>query len=114
MMTKKDVAALAELLTHHNRTANGSTEFTPDHLRVLAGFCASHDRNFNWKRWIDSIAGECGQGDEGIFTERDSTPLPGASVEDKLVPRVKRDEDIPKRERRSRYSRISKAPTEET
>ena len=72
-MTKKDIAALAEVLRSHNRTADGRTEFTPDHLRVLADFLAAQYPNFNQKRWIDYIAGECGQGDEWIFAEPDST-----------------------------------------
>jgi hypothetical protein len=110
-MTKKDVVALAEVLRIHNWTVDGRTEFTPDHLLVLADFLVSKGPNFNQKRWIDYIAGEC---DEWIFAERDSTLIPGATVEDKFVPRVKRDEYIPKRGRRSRYNRISEAPTEET
>jgi hypothetical protein len=60
-MTKKDLVALADALRLHNRTADGRTEFTPDHLRVLANFCASQDPNFNRQRWIDYIAGECGR-----------------------------------------------------
>jgi hypothetical protein len=59
-MTKKDLDALAEALRNHNRTADGRTEFTPDHLRVLADFFASQDPNFNRKAWIDYIAEECG------------------------------------------------------
>jgi hypothetical protein len=60
-MTKEDLVALAEALRIHNRTADGRTEFTPDHLRVLADFFASQDANFNPEQWIDYIAGECGQ-----------------------------------------------------
>jgi hypothetical protein len=75
-MTKKDFAALAEALRINNRTANGRTEFTPDHLRVLADFCASQDPNFNPKRWIDYIAGECGQAAELIFVEGGGTHVP--------------------------------------
>jgi Helix-turn-helix len=41
----------------HNRTADARTEFTPDHLRVLADFCAARYPNLNPERWIDSIAG---------------------------------------------------------
>jgi len=44
-MTKKDVVALADVQRIHNRTADGPTELTPDHLRVLADFCASPDPN---------------------------------------------------------------------
>jgi hypothetical protein len=75
----------------HNQTADGPTEFTPDHLRVLADFCASQDPNFNRKRWIDYIAGQCGPVDELIFVEPDIAQIPGAIVEDKLVPSVNRD-----------------------
>jgi hypothetical protein len=109
-MTKKDIVALAEVLRSHNRTADGRTEFTPDHLRVLADFLASQYPTFNQKWWIDYIAGECGQSDEWIFAEPDST---GTIVEDKLAARVNLDEDIPKRGRRSRHKRISEAPREE-
>jgi hypothetical protein len=69
-MTTDDFVALAEALRIHNRTADGRTEFTPDHLLVLAEFCASQDRSFNRKGWIDYIAGECGQGDEWSFKGR--------------------------------------------
>ena len=95
-MTKKDFVALADALRIHNRTADGRTEFTPDHLRVLADFCASQDPNFNPKRWIDYIAGTGGPGDESIFIEPDSTLIPGAIVEDKTPPNVNRDEGSPK------------------
>jgi hypothetical protein len=54
-MTKEDLVALADALRIHNRTADGRTEFTPDHLRALADFCASQFPNFNWERWIDYI-----------------------------------------------------------
>ena len=83
-MTNKDLVALAQALRIHNRTADGRTEFTPDHLRVLADFCASQDPGFNRRLWIDYIAGECGQGDELIFIEPDSPPIPGAIVENKV------------------------------
>src|SRR5215813_15600951 len=56
-MTKEDLVALADALRIHNRTADGHTEFTPDHLRVLADFCASQFPTFNWERWIDHISG---------------------------------------------------------
>ena len=56
-MTKKDVVALAEVLRIHNQTAEAGTEFTPDHLRVLADFCAAQYPDFNRERWIDYIAG---------------------------------------------------------
>ena len=56
-MTKKDVVALAEVLHIHNQTADARTEFTPDHLGVLADFCAAQYPNFNRERWIDYIAG---------------------------------------------------------
>ena len=107
-MTTKDIVALAEVLRSHNRTADARTEFTPDHLRVLADFLASKYPNFNQKRWIDYIAGECRQGAEWIFAEPDST-----IVEDKLTARVNLDVDIPKRGRRSQHKRISETPREE-
>jgi hypothetical protein len=47
-----------------------------------ADFCASQVPNFNRERWIDYIAGECGQRDELIFVEPDSTLIHGAIVED--------------------------------
>ena len=56
-MTKEHLVALADALRIHNRTADGRTEFTPDHLRVLAEFGASQFPNFNWERWIDYIIG---------------------------------------------------------
>ena len=56
-MTEEDLVALADALRIHNRTASGRTEFTPDHLRVLAEFGASQFPNFNWERWIDYIIG---------------------------------------------------------
>jgi len=96
-MTKKDLVELADALRIHNRTADGRTEFTPDHLRVLAEFCAAQYPNFNRDRWVDYIAEECRQGDDLIFVKPDSTLIPGAIVEDKLVPRVNRDESRPKR-----------------
>jgi len=56
-MTKEDLVALADALRIHNRTADGRTEFTPDHLRVLAEFCAAQYPNFDRERWIDYITG---------------------------------------------------------
>jgi hypothetical protein len=56
-MTKRGVVALAEALRIHNQTAEARTEFTPDHLRVLADFCLAQYPNFNRERWIDYIAG---------------------------------------------------------
>ena len=49
-MTKEDLVALFDALRIHNRTADGRTEFTPDHLRVLADFCASQYPDFNRER----------------------------------------------------------------
>jgi hypothetical protein len=84
-MTKKDFVALAEALRIHNRTADGRTEFTPDHLRVLADFCASQDPNFNPKRWVDYIAGECAQAGEFIFLEACGTRVPGPEASQQIV-----------------------------
>jgi hypothetical protein len=55
---RHEFIALAEAIRNHNRTADGRTEFTPDHLRVLADFCSSLDANFDPEQWIDSITGE--------------------------------------------------------
>jgi len=74
-MTRKDVVALAEVLRSHNRTADGRTEFTPDHLLVLADFCAAQYPKFNRERWIDLTARESGQGDEWISVEGSAKPL---------------------------------------
>ena len=52
-MTKRDVIALAEVLRIHNQTADARAEFTPDHLQVLANFCAAQYPDFNRERWID-------------------------------------------------------------
>ena len=71
-MTRKDVVALADLLHNHNRSADGQTEFAPDHLLVLADFCAAQYPNFNRERWIDYIAGECGDDSELTLAELDS------------------------------------------
>jgi hypothetical protein len=92
-MTKKDLVALADALRIHNKTADGRTEFTPDHLLVLANFCASRNPNFNRKQWIDYITGE-GRPDVLIFVESDSPVIPGAIVEGTgktPVSRVNRD-----------------------
>jgi hypothetical protein len=88
-MTRSDFVALADALRVHNRTADGRTEFTPDHLRVLADFCASQDPSFNRKRWIDYVEG---QGGELMCVELN----PGPIVGDKVVRRVTRDEGSPK------------------
>jgi hypothetical protein len=56
-MTKNDLVGLADVLRLHNHIADGRTEFTPDHLRVLADFFASQYPSFNRERWIDYIAG---------------------------------------------------------
>jgi hypothetical protein len=93
-MTKKDLVALADSLRMHNRRADGRTEFTPDHLRVLADFCAAQYPNFNRERWIDYIAGVVGSSDELTFVEPDSTVIPAIveGTEKPFVSRVKRDE----------------------
>jgi hypothetical protein len=87
-MTKKDLVALAETLRAHNRTADGRTEFTPDHLLVLAEFCASRYPNFNRRRWIDYITGE---GEELIFVDPDSPLNPAATLEDNTRPTLNGD-----------------------
>ena len=50
--------ALADALRKHNRTANGPTEFTPDHLRVLADFLASQDPSFDRDVWIEYVTAD--------------------------------------------------------
>lgn len=72
-MTNKDLVTLADTLRIHNRTAAAATEFTPDHLRVLADFFRSQDASFNRERWIDYITGEWEQGNEPIFVDGDKT-----------------------------------------
>jgi hypothetical protein len=99
-MTKKDLVALADALRIHNRTADGRTEFTPDHLLVLADFCASQSPNLDRKRWVDYITAEGRPSDEVMFVEPDSTVIPEAIVEGTVeanLPRVNRGEDGPKR-----------------
>ena len=71
-MTKKGLVTLANALRMHNQTGDGRAEFTPDHLLVLADFCASHYPNLNRKRWIDYIAGVGGPSDELMFVEPDA------------------------------------------
>jgi hypothetical protein len=80
-MTNKDLVALADALRSHNQTADGRTEFTPDHLLVLANFFASQNPNFHRKRWIDYITRVGGKDDELIFVESDSPVIPGVIVE---------------------------------
>ena len=98
-MTKIDLVALADALRRHNQTADGRTEFTPDHLLVLADFCASQYPNLNRKRWIDYIAGVGGPSDGLMFVEPDSTLITGAIVEGTgktFIPGVNRNEGRPK------------------
>lgn len=78
-MTKQDIVALADALCIHNRTADARTEFTPDHLRVLAEFLTSQDPNFNPKWWMDYIAGECGPTGELTLVEPCSTSARGGT-----------------------------------
>lgn len=56
-MTTKDVVALAEVLRIHNQTADAPTEFTPNHLGVLADFYAAQYPMLNRESWIEYIAG---------------------------------------------------------
>ena len=55
MFTNANLTALAYAIRTHNQSADGRTEFTPDHLRVLADFFASQDSNFNSATWMDFI-----------------------------------------------------------
>ena len=68
-MTNNDLVTLAEALRIHNQTADGRTEFTPDHLLVLADFCASQNPNLDRRRWIDYITGEGRPVNELTFVE---------------------------------------------
>lgn len=95
-MTKKDFVALADALRIQNQTADGRAEFTPDHLLVLADFCASQDSNFNRKQWMDYIDGMGRPGDELMFVEPGCTIIPAVIVEDKLVPDVSHSADSSK------------------
>jgi hypothetical protein len=78
-MTNKDLVTLADTLRINNRTANAATEFTPDHLRVLADFFASQDASFKRERWMDYITGEWEPGIEPIFVDCDKTLGAGAT-----------------------------------
>jgi hypothetical protein len=96
-MTKEDLVALAAALRTHNHTADGRTEFTPDHLRVLADFCASQESDFDRQQWIDYIAPEGRQDERLSPVDRDPTLMPGATLEDNPAPTVNRDERIAKK-----------------
>ena len=91
-MTKEALVALAEALRTHNGTADGRTEFTPDHIRVLAEFCASQDPEFNKQQWIDHIAAEGRQDNELASVDHDCTLMAGARMEHNPVPKVNLDE----------------------
>lgn len=95
-MTNKDLVTLADALRNHNRTADAQTEFTPDHLWVLAEFFASQDASLNRKRWMDYITGECGQ-EEPIFVDGNRTFTAGAAAENKTAPMANRDDGTPKK-----------------
>ena len=102
-MTKTDLVALAAALRRHNQAADGRTEFTPDHLLVLADFCASQYPNLSRKQWIDYITGEGKLGEQVMFVESDTRVIPGAIVEgtrETSIPRVDHDEGSPKRGRK--------------
>ena len=89
-MTTDDFVALAEALRVHNRTADGQTEFTPDHLLVLAEFCASQDHSFNRKGWIDYVT------QEWSSVENENTQIAGAIAEGKSISRLNRHPGSPK------------------
>ena len=95
-MTNNDLVTLAEALRIHNQTADGRTEFTPDHLLVLADFCASQNPNFDRRRWIDYITGEGRPVNELTFVESDSTVVPDAIDKHKPLPNINRDDGITK------------------
>ena len=83
-MTNNEFVALADALRNHNRTADGRTEFTPDHLLVLADFCASQDPNFNRRHWIDYIGEEDGLGGGSMVVESERLVIPGGTAKNKL------------------------------
>lgn len=94
-MTNKDLIALADALCIHNRTADARTEFTPDHLQVLAEFFASQDASFNRKCWMDYITGDFVE-EQPIFVDGDRAFSAGGAAENKIVPLANRDEGGPK------------------
>lgn len=62
-MSKKDFIALADTIRNANKLAaefDHPPVFSKDAIEELAAFCRSQNSNFNWSRWIDYIAGECG------------------------------------------------------
>lgn len=71
-MSKKDFIALADAIKDFNRTAFWGTDKNGIHgtmniavqgdtLKMLADFCQSQNPNFKRDRWLDYIAGKCGQ-----------------------------------------------------
>lgn len=67
-MTKKHFIALADTIketNHRTRLTHGLASipnpFSPGQIGILADFCQSQNPNFNRQRWLDYIAGECGQ-----------------------------------------------------
>ena len=77
-MTAKDLVALGDTPHIHNQTADRRTEFTLDHLFVLANFCESDVPDCSRKR-VDRLHCRRGrQGDKLIVVEPDNTVIPGA------------------------------------
>ena len=62
MMSKKDFIALAGKIIRSgpaDRSAQGA--FSQSAIFELADFCATQNPSFNRDRWLDYIAGNCGQ-----------------------------------------------------
>ena len=73
-MTKKHFIALADAIREHDETfAPSGSEFTPEQLRTLAGFCKAMNFQFNQERWLDYIAGKCGKNGGKIKPKIDLT-----------------------------------------
>ena len=64
-MTKKNFIALADAIRAHDDQlsciSNTHNTFTNSQLAALADFCAAQNPNFDRQRWLDYIAGNCGE-----------------------------------------------------
>ncbi len=58
-MTKKDFVALADAIREHNRFEHD--QFKEQQLESLSVFCKQQNSSFMKDRWLDYIAGNCGQ-----------------------------------------------------
>jgi len=57
-MSKKHFIILADFIKDHNR--HREPKFDWRQIDTIADFCSFMNPNFNRKRWIDYINGECG------------------------------------------------------